>query len=283
MNGVEGHLPCRQKTWARLLRAPIIVSFLLASTPVHSADHEVKDRTAKTACLAGEYVKGVTILSELFLETHEVNYIYNQGRCFEQNARYQEAIGRFREYLLREENLSASVKAETEMHIAYCQSFLGQPQVEPIAGTTVPRSNPIATSSAKNPLQTTPRTGTGSQTVVQKRQPPSRAAQAAVLRKAGGFTMLAGGVGLAVGVVLNLKVNSMVGDLEKHYVIRTDDAREKYKKSSIIAYVMGAACVTWGSIFYIFGWQLGQHSPGQVTLAPAVAPGQIGAALEGSF
>lgn len=54
---------------------------------------------ARTACLAGDYSKGATILSQLFVETKDPNYIYNQARCFEQNSRYQEALSRFQEYL----------------------------------------------------------------------------------------------------------------------------------------------------------------------------------------
>ena len=46
------------------------------------------------ACLSGDYTKGVAILSELFVDTKDPTYLFNQGRCFEQNRRYDDAIAR---------------------------------------------------------------------------------------------------------------------------------------------------------------------------------------------
>jgi hypothetical protein len=66
--------------------------------PALGANREAKEKAARTACLAGDYAKGVTLLSELFVETKNPNWIFNSGRCFEQNARFQEAISRFQEY-----------------------------------------------------------------------------------------------------------------------------------------------------------------------------------------
>jgi len=40
----------------------------------------------------------VDLLAQLFVETGDVNYIYNQGRCYEQNGKFGEAILRFREF-----------------------------------------------------------------------------------------------------------------------------------------------------------------------------------------
>jgi tetratricopeptide (TPR) repeat protein len=78
------------------------------------------------ACLTGNTSKGVEILADLFIETRDPTYLFNQGRCFEQNRRYEDAIARFREYLLRDRKLGAEEKVDAERHIAACQFYLGK-------------------------------------------------------------------------------------------------------------------------------------------------------------
>lgn len=52
-----------------------------------------RERAARTACLAGDYRKGVALLVELFVETKDRTHIFNQARCFEQNGQDEQAIG----------------------------------------------------------------------------------------------------------------------------------------------------------------------------------------------
>jgi tetratricopeptide (TPR) repeat protein len=81
------------------LKCSVLVVVVLVADNASAKNVEDKERTARTACLAGDYAKGVAILSELFVETQDAGFIYNQGRCFEQNHRYDDAISRFQEYL----------------------------------------------------------------------------------------------------------------------------------------------------------------------------------------
>jgi len=102
-----------------------------------------QERAAKKACLIGDVAKGVEILTDLFIDTNDPTYIFNQGRCFEQNRRYEDAIARFREYLIKDKKASADERADAEKHIVDCQSYLtkGEPQVggaEPAKPTTLP-------------------------------------------------------------------------------------------------------------------------------------------------
>jgi len=99
---------------------------LLAARTSSAEDVEAKDRAAKTACLAGDYVKGVAILSELYVSTNDPVFIYNQGRCFEQNHRYEDAISRFREYLRVGKQTSRAGKTNAQKHIADCQALLSK-------------------------------------------------------------------------------------------------------------------------------------------------------------
>ena len=75
------------------------------------------------ACLSGDYTKGVAILSELFVDTKDPTYLFNQGRCFEQNRRYEDAVARFEEYLrIAEGKLDAADRAAAEKHIGLQRS-----------------------------------------------------------------------------------------------------------------------------------------------------------------
>ena len=103
-----------------------IVGFLLAARTASAKDVEGQERVARTACLAGDFAKGVTILSELFVATEDPVYIFNQGRCFEQNHRYEDALARFQEYLRVGKKLSKSDKTGAQKHIADCQSLLAK-------------------------------------------------------------------------------------------------------------------------------------------------------------
>jgi hypothetical protein len=95
---------------------------LLAAQPVLAAGMSAKERDAKKACLSGDYATGVSILAELFLDTNDPTFLFNQGRCLEQNVRYVEAAERFREYLRKAGKLTAEEKAEVDKHIADCEA-----------------------------------------------------------------------------------------------------------------------------------------------------------------
>jgi hypothetical protein len=92
------------------------------SAPAWAGRIENQERAARKACLTGDPKRGVDILADLFIDTDDPTYIYNQGRCFEQNSRYEEAITKFREYLRKAGSASAADKADAEKHIADCQA-----------------------------------------------------------------------------------------------------------------------------------------------------------------
>jgi TolA-binding protein len=104
---------------------PVLASLLVAGT-VSAKDSDGQERAARTACLAGDYAKGITILSELFVASKDPDFIYNQGRCYEQNRRYEDAIARFQEYLRVATRSTKSTRAEAQKHIASCQNLLAK-------------------------------------------------------------------------------------------------------------------------------------------------------------
>ena len=68
----------------------LLLPCLLAVQVAHAApkdsdkDRERQERAAKTACLSGDYAKGVAILADLYVQTNLPNYLFNQARCFMQ-------------------------------------------------------------------------------------------------------------------------------------------------------------------------------------------------------
>jgi hypothetical protein len=85
----------KMKTPSAWAVAMWFIPVVLASPAAGAEDQKVKERAARKACLSGNFAQGVEILSDLFIDTRDPTYIFNQGRCFEQNNRYDEALGRF--------------------------------------------------------------------------------------------------------------------------------------------------------------------------------------------
>ncbi len=83
-----------------------LVATSLAVEPALAADRfETKERKARVECAAGNFAEGVRLLAELWVATSDVNYLYNQGRCYEQSGQNDLAVSRFREYLRKAEKL----------------------------------------------------------------------------------------------------------------------------------------------------------------------------------
>jgi tetratricopeptide (TPR) repeat protein len=128
----------------------VLLASLLVAQSASAAKPPSKERQAKRACLSGDYAKGVGILADLFLETNDPTYLYNQGRCYEQNVRYVEAAERFKEYLRKAPNLAAGDKAEVDKHIADCETAAArgqarnQPSPEPAQPPVIYQASPAA-------------------------------------------------------------------------------------------------------------------------------------------
>jgi hypothetical protein len=234
---------------------------------------QAKERMAKKSCLAGDPAKGVEILAELYVDTDDIVYIFNQGRCFEQNRRYEDAIGRFREYLVKGENLSAEDKAVAQKRIEACESYL--PKTAP-----VPARAPVAPIVQPAPVPVSPVVVTS---VNQPQQVDNKAG--AGLRIAGITVASIGAAALITGVVLNFKVNSMSSDLSKpdNFNRDTDSSRKDYTTLGWVSYGVGAACLAGGSLLYYLGWRSGRDSAPSVALVPNLAPDMAGALLRGAF
>ena len=269
---------------------------LLAATAAFAASRGAKERAARTACLAGDYARGATILSELFVETKDPNYIYNQGRCFEQNAHYQEAIARFQEYLRVGQDVSEKDKVEAKKHVAECQDMVAKQSghqeitappapATPASMAQVPRVRPGI---AQEPARPAPSLSAVPTDFTQTPLAPASSpvgSHGSGLRIAGIATASVGGAALVTGTILNIKVNSMASDFQtpNGYTPSKESSRASYETVGWISYGVGAACVATGAILYVLGLRSGANSLSSVALLPEFAPSRGAVILKGAF
>lgn len=257
----------------------VIVPILLVARVSLAESDSAKERRARTACLSGDYNEGIRLLSELFVATMDGTYVFNQGRCFQQNHRYEDAIARFQEYLRSEKKLSKVYRAKTEKHIEECKALLAdeKAQAAPVAVQALPPPivapppAPVVVP-AKPVAPPTP-----------KPNPPSVNNGRSGLRTAGIITASVGAAALVGGIVFNLESNSVARDLKKTdgYTSDRESDRKTYATLAWVGYGVGAACVATGTVLFLLG--LRSTSAPSVALVPAVGPDQAGAALKGTF
>lgn len=279
----------RSTRWGLGVTALGIALTLLLSSPALAANPDAKERAARRACLAGDYMKGVAILADLFVATKDTVFIFNQGRCFEQNGHYEEAIARFREYLIKTSSPSSEERATAEKHIAACESYLAKGDPEKVAVPKTPQAAPPSPSEPPiAPQAVSASVPPPNETPLSVKAATERhaASDPAVNWRTGGI--ITGSVGVAsliAGLVLNLRVNSMTADLEKpnNYNRSTNSTRQTYKTMGWIAYGVGGAAVAAGAALYAIGLSKHSSSDATISLAPALAPGATGITMTGAF
>jgi len=262
----------------------VVTSLLLCNAPAFAkgkqsadaavaASKESREREARKACLEGDYTKGVAVLSDLFLDFKNPNYIFNQGRCYEQNEHLDEAISRFREYLRTgSEDIPAAQK-----HIAECEALLKKSRPPTAAQVTPSVAQPA-------PMPSAPEAQPEPVGAVQEAPQAPLPAAGSQLRIA---VIIIAGIGVGAGVagaVLNVKANSLAKSIEppNTYNRGTESTRKTYETASWVSYGVAAAGVATGAILYGIGWSRGRSSD-NLALVPAVGPGLAGAALKGAF
>jgi tetratricopeptide (TPR) repeat protein len=258
----------------------IAVTLVLVAPSAGASNRQARDRAARKSCLSGDYNKGIEILADLFVETQDAIYIFNQGRCFEQNQQYKDAIARFQEFLRTDavRALKPEDKASAESHIASCKQSLAE-QVVP--GPTSPPPVVVAPPPAPMPAPEP------AQVIVV--QPDIKAAPANPglgLRITGIVLASLGVAGLGAGVGLNLLANKKISDMESRvdgYSDGESSSQKGYVTLAWVGYGVGTACLATGAILYGVGLSARSKSSDKVALVPTLGPGQAGASLVGAF
>jgi len=231
-----------------------------------------KEKAAKKACAMGDFQKGADILTDLLLETNDPNYIYNQARCYQQNARWEQAINRFREFLLKAKDLSKRDRAETEQQLADCESSLAK--AAQVAPPPVAPAPPVPTTHVETP----PPAPASATPMVSNEPSPSDSTQGKGLRVTGIILASVGVAAVATGVGLSLKANSLS---TKTYSQDRENERSSLKTWVWVSYGVGAAAIATGAILYIVGRPSDQSS--SVALLPIVTPNEASVLLRGRF
>jgi hypothetical protein len=268
------------------------LALLLAAAPAMAANNKrvqekrAQERAARKACLSGDFAKGVDILSALFVDTKEPTYIFNQGRCFEQNRRWEDAIARFREFLNTEGKLDEADVAAAEKHIANCREMLAQER--PAGATQSPPALQPPPETAPTPaIEPNPGpSSTAEPTLAQSETKPPASGAGSGLRTGGIVVAAVGVAALVAGVDLSLKVNNMVDQMETTpdgYSSSKSSSRDTYAALAWTSYGVGAACVVTGAILFGFGLKAKAGASKTVALVPALGTDSVGAALVGAF
>jgi hypothetical protein len=269
---------------------PALIALILASpalltaVPAWAASRQAQERTARKACLNGDYAKGVSILSELFVDTKDPTYLFNQGRCFEQNRRYEDAVARFEEYLRAAgDNLRTDARAAAEKHLSDCKEKVAQEH--PTQSALPEALAPPPATAAPLPFVPLPTTEPAAETSATKAPPAGPGKRRWGLITAGIITATVGVGGVVTGLVFNLKANSLASDWENKpgaYSTAAENDQKSYKTTAWVGYGVGAACAVTGAVLIALGARR-TGSSGDVALVPSIGPGQMGALLTGAF
>lgn len=266
------------------MRSVVVLSAMLVFSGVAVAGNKgdrIKDQenTARAACLMGEYQRGTRILVDLFIQTGNPVHLFNQGRCYEQNHRWEEALDRFREFLRKAHTIDAETRSYVDEHVAECESHLAKAtavQTPPPAPAPVVPPRVEAPSPAPLP-------------------PPALAKEddsGATLRIAGIVSAAVGVAAVGFGTYEYFRHESLVDDLKKNGGQYSDDQYsdkqskiDDSKTMSWIGFGVGTAALVAGTTMYLLGRpsSSGGTERAQVTLVPGIRPGQTSLFITGAF
>jgi hypothetical protein len=229
------------------------------------AQGDPRETEARRECLAGRYQRGIDLLAALFTETRDPNHIFNQGRCFEQNNRPDEAISRFREYLRKAPNLPPAEAAEVQAHIRDCEKMKSEQRAE------------------RSP-------GAGADLELRQRLARDEDRRARNLRVAGIGIAAAGAVALAFGGYMSYRTHNLEEDFQRKQRLQMGaffdrtayNDGQRAELFQWIGYAVGAVAIGTGGIFYYLGYREREGSP-SVALLPTARSHGAEAHLRWSF
>ena len=255
-----------------LQAAAVVCAFLLTLTAARAEQDDPRELQAKTDCLAGRYQAGVDLLARLFAESGNATYIYNQGRCYEQNGKCTEAILHFREFLRKAKDLPTEEKAEVNSHITDCQAMKAEPDGHL---TSQPRLQPKPQEAIIEPAE--------------RANPSQPSLDGSGLRIAGIVAGSIGAAALVAGVIFSIETSSIADELtadasQYKYDRSRDNQGKLFDKLQWVGYGAGAALLAGGGVLFYLGYRAG-HAPASssVTLLPVPLPGGSGAVVQGRF
>jgi hypothetical protein len=243
-----------------------------------------RPRQALTACASGDVARGVAILAELYAETRIPAFVFNQGRCYQQNGQLEPAVQRFREYLRVGGNEPAADLQRAEAYIKEAEEGIarGRARANPQPPAPSPADSDTGASAAPAP------------TIDLADARPAPSDHRRTLRMAG-IALAAGSVAtLAAGALLSWKVRAKEKEVESGFngalgvvpgpmLSRQLRAGGRLETWQYICYGLGVASLAGAATTVVLaGWPW-QTDGGAVTVAPVLAPNRLGAQVRLGF
>jgi hypothetical protein len=273
-----------------VLAGPVILGLLGAPRAVAAESRKALEKAAKKACAAGDFRKGIEILAGLYVDSDDTTFIFNSGRCYEQNHQWVDALDRFREYLRKTPQMTDSDRTDVDKHIADCESFLEKQEAK-----LSPRPAPASAFQA-TPVSVAPESATDASS--SRSGPAETVASPAYdgvhdggsssgstgLRITGIVLGSVGVAALAGGLILNLKANSLANNYNNKPNDSTRSTQSSYKTGSEVLYGVGAGTVVVGVVLYLIGHSGGgETKAAQVSVLPSFASSEFSLSLGSTF
>jgi hypothetical protein len=243
----------------------VVASVIVAAASPARAQQDPRELEAKKACLSNRPDRGIELLADLYAESNDPTYIYNQGRCYQQNGRGADALIRFREYLRKAPNLPAPERAEVERTIAELENQQRQQNEQQKKAQAAPAPPP---------------------TIVVAPAPEGRD-EKHLLRVAGIVAASVGVVGIGVGAYMGYRTQQLSNDVtnsaKKSMFSQSQyDDGQRAEILQWVGYGVGGVALVAGGVLYLVGTGRFGGEGGPV-VAPVVTPNGGGASLGLSF
>jgi hypothetical protein len=238
----------------------ILVSLLVAALdgtahaqPAAAQENDPRVGAAQRACLAGDVTTGIHLLTELYAATNDARWLFNQGRCYEQNRQPGAAIERFRLFLREGGEADSQLRQQAAARI---QALQPRP-VEPPPGPLV--------------LPT-------------RAHQPEQASAGKGLRVASLVLGVLGVAAVTTGIVLSLRVNALAGEIERDgQGSALQDPRaasepftsgKRLSRLQWPAYLAGGALLAGATICFTLGTPRASEPPAPQLMVSARASGE---------
>jgi hypothetical protein len=254
----------------------LLVCCLLAGrvAEAQEAGQDPRVGEAKTACVAGDVPKGIRLLAELYTASGDPIWIFNQGRCYQQNDQLTQALSRFKEFLRKSQGAPGEDVRDAQKYIAEIEAELQQAQTA-AKSAYAPPGKPAATAS----------------TTAGTTEPEAKPGRG--LRYAGVSAMVVGGAALAAGVAFSVLMNKTAKDIES----QTNNPNganwsavsgkyadgSRYETLQWISYGVGAAASIAGGVLYWMGATTAEPRVSATHVFPVLIAYGAGAGLHTAF
>ena len=258
------------------LRALALLSSCLLlgqAAQAQESGQDLRVSEAKTACGAGDVQTGVRLLAELYTATSDPIWIFNEGRCYQQNGQLPQALAKFKEFLRKSQGASGEDVHDAQDYIKEISAELQPAQPAPSSPSTATVEPAAAVSTQSSPAQPETHPGRG-------------------LRYAGIGTCIAGVAALATGVVFTVLVHNTDKNIETQAnsnVVNWSEVSGKYSQGQRyetlqwVFYGVGAGAVMVGSVLYWLGSSSNEPRASATRVFPVLMANGAGAGLHMAF